>query len=223
MTPTPIGTAFVDVQPDLSQVMAQSSAFFGGSKWKSVGTKAAVGLGAIAVAGIAAGKALYDIGAQFDEASDTITAKTGATGKELGRLEQSFKNVVSSVPVDFGTAAEAVAGLNQRLGLTGRPLNQLSKQIAALSKVTGTDVQENVESITRLFGDWSIKTSKQVPTLDKLFRVTQLTGIELSDLSRLMVQFGSPLRQLGLGFDQAAAMFAAFEQQGVNIQTLMPG
>jgi hypothetical protein len=38
-----------------------------------------------------------------------------------------------------------------------------------------------------------------------------------------MVQFGSPLRQLGLDFETTAAMFARFEKEGVNIQAAMPG
>lgn len=45
----------------------------------------------------------------------------------------------------------------------------------------------------------------------------------MGDLNRLMVQFGSPLRQLGFSFDEAAVMFARFEKEGVNMQTLLPG
>lgn len=152
-----------------------------------------------------------------------IRVGTGATGKDLKALQGDFKAVVSDVPTDFGSASTAIADLNTRLGLSGKPLRRLSKQMLDLSRLTETDVGENVESVTRLFGDWSVKTGQQSKTLDKLFRVSQATGIGVSDLSRSMVSFGSPLRQLGFDFDRAAAMFAQFEKDGVNVQTLMPG
>ena len=220
-----LGTAYVRVAGDFSSLRTSLVGLLRSPQWKqlSTGGKAVAGLGAIGAAAGAAGKALYEIGEAFDESYDKITVQTGATGKRLDGLKDSFRNVVRDVPADFDTASTAVAGLNQRLGLTGKPLERLTKQVTELSRITGTDVQENVESITRLFGDWSVKTRDQGETLDKLFRVTQATGIGLSDLSRLMVQFGSPLRQLGLDFDFSAAMFARFEKEGVNIQTLMPG
>jgi TP901 family phage tail tape measure protein len=217
-----IGTAFIRILPDTASLNARMGAYFSSSQWSKMGKAAGVAVGAGIAAGGAA-KALYEIGEAFDDAYDTIRVKTGATGKEMRKLEQSFRDVVGTVPVDFETASTAVANLGQRLDQTGKPLTRLAKQMSALSKVTGTDIQENIEATTRLFGDWSIRTSKQSETLDKLFRLTHETGIEFSELSRLMVQFGSPLRQLGFRFDEAAVMFARFEREGVNMQTLLPG
>lgn len=215
------GVAFVDVQGNLKPLFRQLTA--ASPRLRKFGAAGAVGLGLTATAAVAAGKALYDIGQQFDDSYDTITQQTGATGKQLKGLKKDFKQVVTGVPVDFKTAADAVAGLNQRLDLTGKPLVRLSKQIAEFSHMTETDVGANIETTSRLFKDWSVSTGQQGKTLDQLFRTTQQTGIGLDTLSSLMVQFGSPLRQLGLGFDFASAMFASFEKEGVNIQTLMPG
>lgn len=224
----PAGVAYVpfhaDMRPLLKEVAALTPIL--NSRLAGIGAKAgAAGLaiGGIATAAGLAGKALYDIGQNFDDAYDTIQSRTGATGKELGKLKKDFQEVVKDVPADFDTAGKAVAGLNQRLDVTGKPLRRLSKQLLELSRITDTDINENVEATTRLFGDWSIKTDKQSKTLDRMFRLTQSTGIELSELSRLMVQFGSPLRQLGFSFDEAAVMFARFEKEGVNIQTMVPG
>lgn len=213
---------------DLMDTVTQGKVTALGDKVKGIfGGKlsagAALGAGAV-VGGLAlAGKALYDLGGQFDKAFDTIQTTTGATGQKLEGLKDDFKDVVSSVPTDFESAATAVAQLNQRLGLTGDPLRTVSKQVLELSRLTGTDLNENIEALSRLFGDWGISADQMGPHMDKLYRLSQRTGIGVSDLSRLMVQFGSPLRQLGLDFDTAAVMFAKFEKEGVNIQTLMPG
>lgn len=217
-----LGSAFVRVVPDTTALNAQMGAYFTSSRWKGMGKAAGIALGA----GLAAGgavKGLYEIGEAFDDAYDKIRVATGKSGKDLGKLKRSFKDVVSDVPTDFDSASTAISGLSQRLGLTGKPLERLSKQMLELSRITDTDLGENVQSVTRLFGDWSIKTRDQTKTLDKLFRLSQASGIQVATLAELMTQFGSPLRQLGIDFDTAAAMFSRFEREGVNIQTLMPG
>lgn len=191
-----------------------------GTRMSSTLKKAFIGIGAAAAV---TGVALFKVGEEFDEAYDKIRTRTGATGKELKKLEGDFKSVVKNVPTDFDSASEAVAGLNQRLDITGKPLRKLSKQMTQLSLVTKTDVGENVESLTRLFGDWEVKTADQAKTLDGLFRISQKTGSSVSDIARSLVQFGAPLRNLGIDMDFAAAMFANFEKSGVNMTTVMSG
>lgn len=192
-----------------------------GSKVGSVGTAAVAGFAAMGVAAVGVGGALYAIGGQFDDAFDRIRVGTGATGAELAGLEESFKAVVSTVPTDFDTASAAITGLNQRLGLTGQPLEALTAQLVNLSRITDTDVGANVEQVTRVFGDWSISTENQAGSLDALFRAAQATGTTVDGLSATMVQFGGPLRQLGFGFEQSAALIGQFEAQGVNTELVL--
>lgn len=216
------GTAYVRIIGDLSDLRGQLVTTLSATKLGRLAKPAGVAIGAGLAAGVA-GKGLFNLGEQFDDAFDRIRVNTGRTGRQLKGLQGDFKDVLKDVPVGFDQASTAVAGLNQRLGLTGRPLQRLSRQILNLSRITGTDVQENVESVTRLFGDWSIATEDQAGQLDRLFRVSQRTGIGVSDLSRLLVQFGAPLRALGFDIDTAAATFGRFEKEGVNLSTLLPG
>ena len=185
---------------------------------------AALGASAIAVGAVAAiGVAAFKMGAEFDDAYDSIRIGTGATGARLDGLKGSFKDVVTDVPASFGDAAAAITGLNQRLGVTGAPLRDLSDQFLELSKITGTNVADNVRLGTRLFGDWSIKTGQQADTLDQLFRATQKSGIGLSDLMSTVVQFGAPLRNMGFSFGDSVAMLAKWEKEGVNTSTVLTG
>lgn len=227
---TKIGTAYVDVKGDFTQLHqgvatalapAQMGKF---GKAGGIAAGAAMG-GAVAAAlgGAVVTKALYDLGAEFDRAFDKIRTGTGKTGKPLKQLEKDFKAVFASVPTDVDNAADAITNLSKRLDISGKPLRALSKNMLELSRMTETDLQGNIQSVSRLFGDWSVATGKQVPTLNKLWRASQETGVGIKDLSDLMVQFGSPLRNLGFDFDTAAAMFSKFEKEGVNIQTAMPG
>jgi phage-related minor tail protein len=217
------GTAYVDIQGDFTNLQSQISAQIAPltSKFGKMGTAAAVGLGAVVVAGVAAGKALYDVGETFDEAYDRIRVGTGATGKALGRLKSDFQATFATVPADAETVSTAITKLNQRLGLTGRPLQRMSAQMIELSRITETDLTTNIETVTRAFGDFGIKAQKQPEYLDRLFRASQKSGVSVDKLADTMVQFGSPLRSLGFDFDEAATMVGKFEKEGVNTRLVM--
>ena len=217
------GSAFVEISPDLSTFQEKVGTQMAPvtSKFGKFGKAAAGGFVAGLVGAGLVGKALYDIGAQFDEAFDSIQTSTGATGEKLEGLKDSFKTVVSSVPADFGDAADAIGQLNQRLGVTGKPLERIAKQMLELSRITDTDLSDNIKEVTRVFGDWGIKVKDQPAALDKMFRASQKTGISVSDLGAQMVRYGAPLRQMGFGFSEAAAMVGKFEKEGVNAQLVM--
>ena len=217
-----IGSAYLRVMPDTSGLNARMAAYFRSSDWGKLGKTAGAALG-VGIAAGGAAKALYEVGEAFDDVSDKIRVGTGATGKNLRRLESDFQSVIKSVPADFDSAADAVTGLNVRLGLTGKPLRNLAKQFTELSRITETDVEGNIQSVTRAFGDWEVKTGQQAEQLDKFFRASQSSGAAVSELADQVVQFGAPLRQVGFDLDEATAMFASFEQAGVNTQTMMPG
>ncbi len=195
-----------------------------GSAGKAIGLAFAGVTAAVGAAGVASVAALYQIGSQFDQAYDTIRVGTGATGSQLEDLKDSFRSVAHDVPSSMGDISTAIADLNTRLGLTGGELETVSTQMLNLSRITGTDVATNIENISRVFGDWGLTTGPQMSDgMDMIYRAAQATGIGLDQLSTQVVQFGSPMRQLGFSFEEALAIFGKFEQEGVNIETVMSG
>lgn len=193
------------------------------SKFATVGKAAAIGGAAIAAGAVIGGKALLDLGSNFDAARDTIIKGTGATGDALKGLEQSFDNVLASGPNSFEDTAAAIADLNTALGLTGKPLEDLSKQFLDLSRVTGEDVGGQIQSVTRLFGDWGVAVDDQALAMDKLFAISQATGIGVSDLSDQLVRSGAPLRQLGFSMEESAAIMGKWNKEGVNSEIIFSG
>jgi len=158
-----------------------------------------------------------------EDSMNTIRVGTGATGKTLEGLGRNFENVFKKVPNDAKDVSTAIADLNTRLGLSGKPLEAMATQMLNLARISEEEVGPLIATTTRLFGDWSVASEDQAATLDRLFVTSQTTGIGVGVLSTLMTDFGSPLRQLGLDFDFTAAMFARFEKEGVNTQTVLPG
>lgn len=219
------GDAYVQVHGDLSSLNKALATAFGGSKLGALGKKAGLAVGVGLAGGLAAaiGKGLFDLGAKFDTEFDKIRVGTGKTGAALDALEGDFKAVLQSVPAEFGLVGDAISFLNSRLGLTGKPLQKLAKQMVQLSDITETDLGTNMENLTRVFADFGVTTDQQTASVDRLFRLAQATGTNVAELASNMVKFGSPLRQLGFDFDSTATLFAKFQKEGVNIRTALPG
>lgn len=178
-------------------------------------------------AGIAAvvtsAAALYKVGSIFDEVTDTIITATGASGDALASLEASAQEVGMRTPAAFADIGVAIGELNTRLGLTGAPLEDMTKRMLDLARVTGGDVQSTIANTTRVFGDWGITVEDQAAAMDTMFAATQLTGVGMDALSQKVVQFGAPLRNLGISFEESVAMLGKWEKEGVNIETVMAG
>jgi phage-related minor tail protein len=159
----------------------------------------------------------------FDQGADALVAKSGLAGKGLEDLVGSMKHLGGEVPQSLGVVGQALGDVYSRTHLTGPALETLTKKFLDLSRITGTDVSTNVANLTRLFGDWGIASDQQANALDTVFGATQKTGIGVDRLSGLVVQFGAPLRQLGFGFEQSIALLGKFENEGVNVETVMGG
>lgn len=158
---------------------------------------------------------------KIDEGLDLIVTKTGATGEALDSLQNVARDVGGQVSNSFSEVGSAVGELNTRLGLTGKDLEVASKQMLDLSKVTGEDLNGVIREATRVMGDWGIASSETVVTTDKLFRATQASGIAFAELGSQLVKYGGPLRQLGFEFDEATALIALFEKEGVNADLVL--
>jgi phage-related minor tail protein len=213
-----IGADISELQRGLSD--ASKALDKAGKSMQSIGGTLTTGL-TLPIA--AAGAGLLKLGTDFDEAFDKIRVGTGATGKALEDLQDDFKAVYSSVPSGMAEVSTAIADLNTRTGLAGKPLQELSTQMLNLSRITGEDLSGMIANSSRLFGDWSISADKTGSTMDYLFKVSQSTGIGFNDLNAKLVQFGAPLRQMGFDMETSAAMLGKFEKEGVNTELVLGG
>jgi phage-related minor tail protein len=189
---------------------------------KGVAIAAGATFAAAFAAAIGAGVILEGIGADFDSAFDDIRVRTGATGDELAGLEGSFRNVFSKVPASMGDTSSAIAGLEQRLGLSGKPLEDLSTQFLNLSRITGTDLGQNIDTVTGLFNQFGIKAGEQTGALDGLFRISQETGVSVGDLASQMTDSGTVFREVGLDFEESAALLGLLGESGLSVSDVLP-
>lgn len=202
------------------------SAGFGGP---GLGSAAALlGGGALGIAG-GVGAAVLGIKEfisavnDMDVALKHIRGSTGETGAALGDLHTVFIQTLRDVPASAKDAADAIASLHQRTGATGEVLRDLTAQELTLARITGTDVRQQVLLTTKAFQDWGIATERQGAFMDYLLKIWQKTGTPINTILSQLDRFGEPLKTAGFSAEQAAAMIAKMDKEGVSVTATLSG
>ncbi len=160
-------------------------------------------------------------GLDLDAAFDDIRTKTGQTGEAFESLQQSFRNVASGSAASFEDISGTISTLNSRLGLTGKPLENLSTQLLNLQQITGQGV--DIDTVTELFNSFGISADKQAETLDKLFVVSQKTGVGFNELAKTTLNSVAQFQTLGFSAVEAAAFVGQLEKSGANTGQVLAG
>jgi TP901 family phage tail tape measure protein len=186
-----------------------------------VKTAGALGAGVLGAAGVATA-AVFAIGQTFDGAYDSIRANTGKTGAELEGLQGSLRAVAGSTATSFDEAAGVISTLNSKLGLTGKPLEDVTKNLIDLSNLTGTDLNGNVEAVSKAFQNFGVSAAYQAPALDVFYRASQQSGVSVADLATSMANAGPILRAAGMDFQTSTAFLASLGKAGMDAGDVMP-
>ena len=178
--------------------------------------KIAVGAAAAAGALAAAGGALTAIGGQFDDAYDSIRIGTGASGEAFEGLQDSFRKIAGEsigVGSDLGAIGTTLADVNTRLGLTGKPLEELSTQLLQLENM---GVDASINEVSQAFTGFGVAAEDMPAALDELFRVSQATGLTVTDLANSAVKAGPQLRAFGFSMSESAALVGSLDKAGID-------
>ncbi|QNW84571.1 phage tail tape measure protein [Staphylococcus aureus] len=191
-----------------------------GDGLKSIGKGMMIGVTA-PVLGIAAasGKAF----AEVDKGLDTVTQATGATGSELKKLQNSFKDVYGNFPADAETVGGVLGEVNTRLGFTGKELESATESFLKFSHITGSEGVQAVQLITRAMGDAGIEADEYQSVLDMVAKAAQASGISVDTLADSITKYGAPMRAMGFEMKESIALFSQWEKSGVNTEIAFSG
>jgi len=211
------------ISPTLGKSIEEATRKLEGINVKALAVGAAVGGIAIATgkAVMKAGQYLTDLGGRFDEATDAIRIGTGATGEALDALLSDFDEVYKSVPTTMEDASKAIADYNTRLGLTGEPLQEISKQALQVSNMLGDDLNGVIEGSSQAFQAWNIDAEKMGEAMDFVFKASQATGIGFTELMQKAQQFAPQLQEMGYSFEDATALIGQMEKAGVQTDEVL--
>lgn len=211
-----VGADINDFQAKMNKVTSDLKGT--ASRLSSIGKTLSLKITAPLVAmGTVATKAALDI----DEAMDIIAAGTGAQGKELEALQQSWKALAANVTQGFDVSAQVLADFNTRLGLTGMALTELSKLALDAARLLNEDVNAVVAQASKAMQDWGVSAQEASSFMNKLFVAAQATGIGMSTLSTQLYKYGAALRGMGFDTNSAIALLSQFEKQGVNTELVL--
>ena len=193
---------------------------FGGKLGSLKGVMAkALPVAAIAGTAAVAGKALFGIGEEFDEMTDSIIVGTGASGKALESLKGSAMDIATTVPVSFGDAGNLVQDLNTRLGLTGDNLTKVGSQIAQVGNMTGEAF--DVEKFSGAMTAFGVGADDMSSKMDTLFAISQSTGIGMNELTGIVESSAPTMQALGYSFEDTASMAGLLDKAGLDASGTM--
>ena len=209
----------VTIKVDADTTQAEGNVKGMGTKFRGAMRGVAMAAGGLTLAAGAAAK----LGQEYQEATNTIAAGTGASGEQLEGLTQSFKDVWGTVPQDAATVATAIADVNTEMGLEGAALEDVTKAFLDVSRAMGEDASPMIKAVADSMIAFGVPASETRSQLDKLTAVSQAVGVPMTALADTVVKFGPQLQTMGLSLDESTALIGNMEAAGLNAGKMMPG
>ncbi len=113
--------------------------------------------------------------AAFNEVQNglnVVAQKTGATGAELTKMQDTVRELAKTMPVDFETAGTAVGELNTRFGVNGKQLETLSEQYLKFAKVNSVDVNQSIDDTQKALSAFGLGAKEAPALLDMSVRTS---------------------------------------------------
>lgn len=175
--------------------------------------------GPIAGAGAAAVAAFTEV----DDAMDTVILKTGATGEAAKEMQGIVEELATTIPTEFGTAADAVGEVSTKFGATGDQLNDLASTFIKFASVNNKDVSSSIDNVQKAMNAYGVDIKNTDHFLDVLTKTAQDTGADVDKLAAGIVQNSAAFQEMGLSVDEAVGFMGQLERSGVNSETAMGG
>ena len=160
---------------------------------------------------------------EVDDALDTVTKKTGASGDALKEMQDQVRDIATSMPTTFEDAGVAVGEVNTRFGLTGDALQDLSEDFIKFAKINDTDVNNSIDTIQSAMAAFNTETDKASGVLDLFTAAGQQTGVPLESLAETVKKNATALQEMGLGLEDSVMFLAQLDKSGVDSTTVLAG
>src|SRR5690625_11624 len=171
---------------------------------------------------VALGGVAFAAANDIDKAFNTIAISSGAVGKDLEDLEDTFLDVFGSVSNGADETANALANLNTLTGATDDTLADLTKNVLDVSRMMGEDGASNAQIYGQAMKQWQIPANEGTRELDNLYKITQDYGVGLGQVSNQLTSYGAILNNAGFEMSESAHLFAILESQGLSVSRIMP-
>ncbi|MGN7356781.1 phage tail tape measure protein [Paenibacillus sp. SAF-054] len=152
----------------------------------------------------------------FDAAFVVLRSASGVSRKEMDGLLASFRTVGGQVPQSLSEVAKAMGTLRRDTSLTGTDLEKLTTLLLTSSRLTGSDSAVAAESVARAMTEWGYAAKDGEKMLEQFFAASRSGKVNMGDLMKRMANFSTPMKQMGLDFEQSMVLLAKWQKEGIN-------
>lgn len=161
-----------------------------------------------------AAESIMEIGESWHEVGRQLELSTTASGAALEDLNRSAQNVVrSGLDTSMKGLGSTMGVLAQRIGMTGQPLETLTKDLLRVQDRFGQFKTGDFAAILKEFDVGPADASK---ALEQLVNASRATSVGLPEIIAGAKDTGSVFHQLGLDAGEAGALVAQLSAAGIS-------
>lgn len=170
---------------------------------KAAGAAAVAHAGAVGGTVVGAGSALVKMGSDYQAAMNHFQASTGLTAKDMQEIEASARRLYTSgLGESFADVSNSMAIMRQTSGLTGKALEDATKNAMLLDKTFGMDVSESARASSALMKNFGIDGKK---AYDLIAYAAQNGANKNGDLLDTLNEYAVQYKALGFTADEFTA------------------
>ena len=176
-----------------------------------------------AIVGLAAGLwsvAKYSM--EFGKAVSSLSAITGATGKDLDFLKDKAKELAKQYgqsAVEIVDAMKLVGSAKPELLSNVQALSEVTASVLTLSKATGMELSESTKAVTTIMNQFGLSALESDRTINVLAAGSKFGAVEVDYLGDSISKVGTVAKSAGLSLEQTTAVMELFGEKGVKAET----
>lgn len=209
------GEAYEDMAEgfDLSEISVQGLL----DKVKNISPTVAIATTAI----IGATKAAYDFAETYQNTASVIGKATGAIGDDLYKLTDTAYRAAGQVNTTLEDVAAATGEINTRYAVTGKELETLTVMFADFARINSTDLIGSIQDVNKIMRNYNVDMADTASLLDRLTVAAQMSGASIGNITGTLIESKAQFDLFGYSLDEAIALMAMAELEGINLSNVM--
>lgn len=151
----------------------------------------------------------------YTEALQDVSAKTGATKKQLDELSVSMRNAAKATKFTATETAQAGTFLAQA-GLNVREINDALRPTLDLAAATKTSVENTADFMTNIMKGLGMSSTELERAADVLAVTTAKSNTNLTDLATAMSYAAPSARAMGMEIEETATLIGMMANAGIK-------
>ena len=153
--------------------------------------------------------------ADFDSRMRTVSAVTGASGEEFGKLTEKAKQLGATTSFTAAQVAEGMASLG-RMGFNPAEIDKAIKSMMDLSLATGTELSQASEIAANNMRVFNMQASDMTKIADILAFTANSSAQRLEDMGEALKTAGPVAARTGQTLEQVSAQLGILANMGIR-------